>query len=188
MLEAPRYLLFDFDGVAVKAHGVFRRVISDALDYINDRIGSSILVAEFDHHLDQAFGDHGVNPDKIWINTLDELQDTYKFPPEVYGAAHAILMSSYIQAPGVYADVHLALEQIWPKYRNTMGLVTHAPERVVEGILLMDWTERKLISTKLDRFFPNPFVADVVKYKRKDVEVWRDALRFHGLSNGEGVW
>ena len=166
-------VLFDLDETIIETSKLFE---TQKKIYINHLL-SGITGYSFEHLLSQLeeidedyFNKNGVNPER-WGNVVQKMaEDLDISKTELFLSGLPILLQIYKETPRIIEGATETLDSFLYTGVN-MGLVTHANR---------EWTEFKLTTLGLNKYFSNIIIAD--ENKHKDSEDWIKAIQTSGFS------
>jgi len=167
-----KIILFDLDDTLLATNEVFVEKTEKFYDYISKKI-PDLNKKELKESLEEAnnrlYHRHAVHPGR-WNLVIEELISIYgETKREHFTNGLSIIREIFASPVKVKTGVHMVLRELsedgW-----RLGIVTHA---------LPDWTELKIRSARLERYFERVELVDVNKHKT--ASAWSAAIRTFGV-------
>ncbi|MBI2357297.1 HAD family hydrolase [Candidatus Dojkabacteria bacterium] len=176
-------VLFDLDDTLLQTNAVFTSAIEKVKEIIGrDPNNKKEHVSEvFEKSLARAFNEVSVNPVNEWPLAFKYMREEIEISDETLDLVLQQMYGIYTTAPELTAGAVEILEYFSTR-KYKVGLVTHAIE---------DWTNLKLDTHGLRKYFTHIEICDTNRHKNEDD--WRkafDVLQTHpskGLIIGDNV-
>lgn len=168
-------ILFDLDSTLIKTHPIFRtyitQVASTIKDFSNSNEDIELIIKAIDDLFDVYRHIHFVDHIPLWEGVLADIKTEYNLTTDQLEIIRTQAHQIYTTIPAVFSGTFEMLDLL-KEATIPFVLVTHADP---------DWTEFKLKSAGLDKYFDESNIVICEIRKEKDKEEWRKGVQMIGL-------
>lgn len=168
-------ILFDLDSTLIKTHPIFRTYITQVASTIKDFSNSAedieLIIKAIDDLFDVYRHIHFVDHIPLWEGVLTDMQVKYNLTTDQIEIIRTQAHQIYTTIPEVF-DGTFEMLDLLKEAQIPFVLVTHADP---------NWTEFKLKSAGLDRYFDESNIVICEIRKEKDKDEWQKGVQMIGL-------